>query len=130
MSPNQNIYCHTSMRRYWYKQIKTLLKKPKKHTEIEPPMKPNYNIESTYYIELPKWERKPAQEAKSRQPPNEEDGLQTDPTGFGWTKTEHLQVRTLGHFAFWKNPTPKKENYKSFFCRASRRSISSKVLKK
>jgi hypothetical protein len=29
-------------------------------------------------------------------------------TGFGWMKTEHLQVRTLGHFAFWTKFTTKK----------------------
>jgi len=40
-------------------------------------VKPNYNIESKYYIEMPKWERKTAKEAKSRKPQNEEDGLQT-----------------------------------------------------
>jgi len=41
-------------------------------------VKPNNNIESKYYIEMPKWERKTAQEAKSRKPQNEEDGLQTE----------------------------------------------------
>jgi len=71
-------------------------------------VKPNYNIESKYYIEMPKWERKPTQEAKSRRPPKRRRWASNGATGFGWMKTGHLQVRTLGHFAFWTKFTTKK----------------------
>jgi len=41
-------------------------------------VKPKNNIENTYYIELPKWKRETAQEAKNRKPQNKKDGLQTN----------------------------------------------------
>jgi hypothetical protein len=39
---------------------------------------------------MPKWKRKPAQEAKNRNPPNLEDGLQRF-TGLWLDKKRHLQ---------------------------------------
>jgi len=63
-------------------------------------MKPNNNIEYTYIIEMPKWERNPVKKAKNRQPLKLEDGLKRF-NGLWLNENGIFKMRTLGHFLFW-----------------------------
>jgi hypothetical protein len=70
-------------------------------------MKPNCDIDWRYIIELPEWERKPAKEAKGRKPLKRRRWASKDSRAWAREKL-HLQVRTLGQLAFWRNIIAKK----------------------